>query len=70
MNHSPWVDTHPRLSASGALLSCVSFACAAHYLHPDGLMNFVDWTWAAMSFLAFLGLSLNAISDYFSKKGA
>ena len=68
MSHSSLVDTHPWLSAGSALLCCVLFAGAAHYLHPNSLMNFVDWTWAALSFLAFLGLSLNALSDYFSNR--
>jgi len=70
MNRSSWVDTHPWLSTGGALLCCIAFACAAHYLHPNSLMNFFDWTWAAMSFLAFLGLALNALSDFFSKRDA
>ena len=68
MSHSSWVDTHPRLSAGGALLCCVVFAGAAHYLHPNSLMNLVDWTWAALSLLAFLGLLLNALSDLFLNK--
>jgi hypothetical protein len=68
MSHSSLVDIHPGLSAGTALLGCVGFAAAAHYLHPNSLMNFVDWTWAALSFLAFLGLFLNALSDYFSNR--
>jgi len=48
-------------------LCCIVFACSAHYLHPNSLMNFLDWTWAALSFLAFLGLFLNALSDHFYK---
>src|SRR5215472_16565526 len=60
-----WVDKHPRLSTCAALLSSFGFACAAHYLHPNSLWNFVDWTWAAMSLLAFFGLLLYALSDYF-----
>jgi len=63
-----WDDKHPWLAAGGALLGCVVFVCAARYLHPDGFMNFVDWTWAVIGFLAFLGLSLNARSDYFSSR--
>lgn len=68
MSRLSWVDTHPWLSAGGALLCCIVFAGAAHYLHPNSLMNFVDWTWAALSFLAFLGLFLNALSDYLSNR--
>jgi len=68
MSHSSWVDRHPWLGAGVALLCCIAFASAGHYLHPNSLMNFVDWLWAAMSLLAFLGLFLNALSDYFSKK--
>lgn len=68
MNLSSWVDTHPWLSAGGAFLCCIVFAGAAHYLHPNSWMNFFDWAWAAISLLAFLGLTLNALSDYFSNR--
>ena len=62
MSDLPWVDKHPRLAAGGALRCSIVSACAAHYLYPNSLMNFFDWAWSAATFLAFLGLFLNALS--------
>ena len=71
MSRSSWVDTHPWLSTGGALLCCIAFALRGALPSPqqsDELLY--DWTWAAMSFLAFLRLALNVRSDFFSKRDA
>ncbi len=62
-----WFDKHPGLAASLALLCGLANAYEAVYIRPNSLRSIVDWVFAVVSFLAFLGLSLNAISDYFSK---
>jgi hypothetical protein len=62
-----WFEKHPWLAASLALLSGLANAYEAVYIRPNSLMSMVDWAFAVVSFLAFLGLLLTAISDYFSK---
>ena len=57
----------PGWQLSLALLCGLANAYEAVYIRPNSLRNIVDWVFAVVSFLAFLGLSLNAISDYFSK---
>jgi hypothetical protein len=62
-----WFEKHPWLVASLALLCGLANAYEAAYIRPDNLLSLVDWGLAIVGFLTFLGLLLNAISDYFSK---
>ena len=62
-----WFDKHPWLAVVGALLCSLANGYEAIYIRPGSLMSIVDWAFARVSFLAFLGLSLQAISDYRSK---
>ena len=50
-----------------ALLCGLANAYEAVYIRPDSLMSVVDWVFAAVGLLAFLALSLKAVSDHFSK---
>ena len=61
-----WYDRHPWLIAVGALLCSLANAYEAIYLRPNSLMSIIDWAFAVVCFLAFLGLLLKAISDHFS----
>jgi hypothetical protein len=62
-----WFDKHAWLSACVALLCGLGNAYEAIYMRPDSLMSIIDWVFAVVSFLAFLGLSLNGISNHLSK---
>ena len=62
-----WFDKHPGLAASLALLCGLQTPTKPFISAPIRLWSIVDWVFALVSFLAFLGLSLHAISDYFSK---
>jgi hypothetical protein len=61
-----WHDRHPWLIAIGALLCSLANAYEAIYIRPNSLMSIIDWAFAVVVFLAFLGLLLKAISDHFS----
>jgi len=50
-----------------ALLCSLGNAYEAIYVRPDSLMSIVDWPCAVVGLLAFLGLSLTALSDWFYK---
>jgi len=60
---SRWFDDHPWLGVIVALLCSLVSAYWAVYLRHGSLMAVVDWVFAVLGFLAFLGLLLNALSD-------
>ena len=60
-----WFERHPWLVAFGALLVGLANAYEAVYVRPNSLMSIIDWIFAVVGFLAFLGLSLSALSDHF-----
>jgi ABC-type enterochelin transport system permease subunit len=53
--------------AVGALLCSVANAYEAIHVRPNSLMSIVDWAFALIGFLAFLGLLLSALSNHFSR---
>lgn len=62
-----WFERHPWLLALGALLCSLANAYEAMYVRPNSLMSIVDWAFALVGFLAFVGLLLSALSDHFSR---
>jgi len=62
-----WLDKHPWIAPIGALLCGLANGYEAVYVRPNSLMSLVDGAFAIVGFLAFLGLSLSAISDHLSK---
>jgi len=64
-----WWNKHPWLTAIAALLCGLVNGYEAVYVRPNSLMAIVDGAFAVGGFLAFLGLSLSALSDYFYKSG-
>jgi len=62
-----WLNRRPWIAPIGALLCGLANAYEAIYVRPNSLMSLVDGAFAIVSFLAFLGLSLSAISDHLSK---
>jgi hypothetical protein len=65
MMSGKWLEKHPWLVAFGALLCSLANAYEAVYVRPNSLMSIVDWAFALVGFLAFLGLLLSALSDHF-----
>jgi hypothetical protein len=66
MSHK-WLNKHPWFAPIGALLCGLVNAYEAIYVRPNSPMSIIDGAFAVGGFLAFLGLSLSAISDYLSK---
>jgi hypothetical protein len=62
-----WWNKHPWLTAIAALLCAVGNGYEAVYVRPNSPMAIVDGAFAIVGFLAFLGLSLSALSDHFYK---
>ena len=62
-----WWNKHPWLTAIVALLCALGNAYEAVYVRPNSPMAIVDGAFAIIALLAFFGLSLSALSDYFYK---
>jgi len=62
-----WWNKHPWLTAIAALLCGLVNGYEAVYVRPNSPMAIVDGAFAIGGFLAFLGLFLSALSDYFYK---
>jgi hypothetical protein len=62
-----WLKKQPWIVPIGALLCGLVNGYEAVYVRPNSLMSIVDGAFAIGGFLVFIGLSLSAISDYFSK---
>jgi hypothetical protein len=67
MAKSWWWRQNPWLPPLGALLICLANGYEALYIRPNSPMAIVDWLFAIGGFIAFLGLSLSVLSDYFYK---
>lgn len=58
---------HPWLPPLGALLCALANAYEAIYVRPNSLMSLIDWAFAIIAFIAFLGLTVSVVSDYLYK---
>jgi hypothetical protein len=62
-----WWKRNPWLPPIGALVCGLVNGYEAVYVRPNSPMSIVDGVFAVLGFLAFLGLSLSALSDHIYK---
>ena len=62
-----WWNRHPWLAAFAALLYGLVNGYEAVYVRPNSPMAIVDGAFAIGGFIAFLGILLSVLSDYFYK---
>jgi hypothetical protein len=60
-----WLERHPWLATGFALMCGLANLYEAIYIRPDSVMSIVDWVFGVVGLMAFLGLLVNALSDYF-----
>jgi hypothetical protein len=62
-----WWNKHPWLPALAALMCGMVNGYEALHVRPNSPMAIVDWAFAIVGFIAFLGLFLSALSDHLYK---